>query len=257
VPVEVGLGRQAVEPRGEPVEVGVHALGVGHDLLRDGAQAVGDLGLVGQAAVDEPGGPAHPLAEGIGPAVVEAEAELLQEGAKVGVVGVDERAAEVVDDPGLDQALAREHPPADPAAGFVDRGLQAVLSELPGGVEPGDAGADDGDARVAGAAERQARRQAEAARGEGGAEEPAAAEPGCGHGAVRGLCLAERVPQAPRGQTLRHPRPPSAVGRLEGTLTRVSRGVQRERRLTVTGKRDRASLASRTVGGLATTQGWL
>ena len=81
--------------------------------------------------------------------------ELLQESAKVHVVGIDERAAEIVDDPGLDHHDAREHPPADPAAGFVDRGLQALFSKLPGGSEPGNASADDGDPRLADTTERQ------------------------------------------------------------------------------------------------------
>ena len=221
--VEIGLDSHIVELRCELVELGIDALGIGHDLVRDTAQPFGDLGLIHVALVHEPAGSTHIQPTGIAPAVVEVEIELLENSPKVSVVGVDERAADVSRDPGLDHAHPRQHSPADPVAGLVDRGLQALLSKLPGGIEPGNAGTDDGDARVPDAAERHRRRQAEAACGERAAEQPAASEPGADTGpfatcAWRSACLRRNVARPfaildlPRPGARRWIRPPVSGG---------------------------------------------
>ena len=173
VAVEIGGDRQRVDLRRGGVPVGVEPRAVLGDLRRDRRQRFGQGCFGDQLPV------AHRLVDAAERlAVDQRQVEGLGQRDHVGMVAVDQLPAHL-DPAARDREIgAREDPPAEPPARFVEPGRHAGGRQRPQRRQAGDPAADDGDLAAIGAGAGSQRERGEAGGGAHRLEQRAAADPG-------------------------------------------------------------------------------
>ena len=166
---------------------------------------------------------------GFGRARVETlEPELLHQVEHLFVVAVDELAAELGRQAVGEQVRRREHAAAGAVGALEDRGGQARLLELVGGVQSGHAGADDGDARRSCAPVGSARSRRRAGGGASDRAQPAA---------IAAAAVAADAPQEPPP---RHA-PSRPARRAAAAAGPLARGHGRDAKRAAQGVKERAT----------------